>query len=124
VTTQLALRYVEDHGNEYEPIFWIGARSPETMQSSFERCAGTLLLPMDMGSRRGVALKDSPAVKSVLRWLGAVLPPMSWTRVLHTLMIFVAFGVSLWVQLPPCRRASLQLASIGMRVVRWCRLLD
>jgi len=69
--TQLALRYVEDHGEKYSPILWIDAKSPETVLSSFERCAGALRLSVDRDSRRGPALRESPAVENVLRWLGA-----------------------------------------------------
>jgi hypothetical protein len=67
----LALRYVEDHRKEYGPIFWIDARSPETVRSSFELCAAALLLPVDKASGQAAFLEHSPAVVSVLRWLRA-----------------------------------------------------
>ena len=69
--TQLALRYVEDHGEKHSPILWIDAKSPETVLSSFERCAGALRLSVDRDSGRGPALRESPAVENVLRWLEA-----------------------------------------------------
>ena len=52
-------------------MLWIDARSPETVRSSFERCAGALRLPVDRFSGQGAALEDSLAIVSVLRWLGA-----------------------------------------------------
>jgi tetratricopeptide (TPR) repeat protein len=69
--TQVTLRFVEDHYDEYCPILWVDAKSPETVRSSFERCADTLQLNVGKISQRGPALKDSPAITSVLRWLGA-----------------------------------------------------
>jgi hypothetical protein len=70
--TQLALRFVEDHRDRYGPILWIDAESPETVRESFERCAAALRLPVDKSSPPGPrqALKDWPAIESVLRWLG------------------------------------------------------
>lgn len=43
--TQLALRYLKEHGGEYDMISRLDARMEETAQSSFERCCTTLRLP-------------------------------------------------------------------------------
>jgi tetratricopeptide (TPR) repeat protein len=67
--TQLALKYIEDHKGEYNPILWINARDPETVRSSFERCARELRIPVDRASLQGLALEDSATVQAVLRWL-------------------------------------------------------
>lgn len=64
--TQLALWHVEDHGEKYSLILWIDAKSPETVLSSFERCAGALRLSVDRDLGRGPALRESPAVENVL----------------------------------------------------------
>jgi hypothetical protein len=58
--TQLALQFVEEHRDQYAPILWIDAKSPETVRASFERCAGALRLPVDKNSPPGPrqALKD------------------------------------------------------------------
>jgi hypothetical protein len=34
--TQLALKYIKDHEDKYNPILWINARDEETVRSSFE----------------------------------------------------------------------------------------
>jgi hypothetical protein len=60
--TQLALKYIEDHEDEYNPILWIDARDLETVRSSFERCVSELRIPVDRASSQGSALEDSAAV--------------------------------------------------------------
>ncbi|KAK3613168.1 hypothetical protein LTR56_028036 [Elasticomyces elasticus] len=45
--TQLALRYIEGHGNEYDCILWIDARSEETARLSLERCYRAIGLPVE-----------------------------------------------------------------------------
>ncbi|KAI9777909.1 MAG: hypothetical protein M1816_004381 [Peltula sp. TS41687] len=67
--TQLALKYIEDHKSDYNPILWIDAKDPETVQFSFERCAAELQLSVDRASTQGPGLADSAAVQAVLRWL-------------------------------------------------------
>jgi tetratricopeptide (TPR) repeat protein len=67
--TQLALKYIEDHKDDYNPILWIDAKNPETVRSSFERCVSDLQLSVDRASTRGSALADSATVQAVLRWL-------------------------------------------------------
>ncbi|KAI9777310.1 MAG: hypothetical protein M1816_004798 [Peltula sp. TS41687] len=48
--TQLALKYIENHKNDYNPILWIDAKDGETVRSSFERSAGELQLSVDRAS--------------------------------------------------------------------------
>ena len=35
--TQLVLRYIEKHEDEYNPVLWIDVRSEETARASYER---------------------------------------------------------------------------------------
>jgi len=63
------LKFIEDHKEDYSPILWIDAKSPETVQSSFVRCADELRLSVDSSSTQWSALEDSPTVQAVLRWL-------------------------------------------------------
>jgi NB-ARC domain len=67
--TQLALKYVKDHEDKYNPILWIDARDEETVRSSFERCVTELQLSVDRTQRQGSALADSAIVQAVVRWL-------------------------------------------------------
>ena len=67
--TQLALKFVEDHKEEYNPILWIDGKSPETVQSSFECCANELQLSVDRASTQKLDLENLPTVQAVLRWL-------------------------------------------------------
>ncbi len=63
------MKFIEDHKEDYSPILWIDAKSPETVQSSFVRCADELRLSVDSSSTQWSALEDSPTVQAVLRWL-------------------------------------------------------
>jgi NB-ARC domain len=67
--TQLALKYVEDHQDDYNPILWIDAKDEDSVRSSFERCASELQLSVDQTQTQGSSLVDSPTVQAVLRWL-------------------------------------------------------
>jgi DNA polymerase III delta prime subunit len=67
--TQLALKYVEDHEHEYNPIFWIDAKDAESVLSSFERCASELQLRVSHRREHSTSLIDSSTVQAVLRWL-------------------------------------------------------
>ena len=69
--TQLALKYVEEHGRNYDPVLWIDAKDPESVLSSFERCAEELQLRMGQTRRTGTALANSQSVQAVLRFLRA-----------------------------------------------------
>jgi hypothetical protein len=66
--TQLVLRYIEGHEEEYDTILWLDVRSAETTRSSYERCCRTLGLPVEAPVGDG-ALQDMPAVQAVLSWL-------------------------------------------------------
>ncbi|KAK6441515.1 hypothetical protein LTR95_002256 [Oleoguttula sp. CCFEE 5521] len=48
--TQLVLRYIEQHEQEYDSILWIDARSKETVRSRFERCCRVLGLLVEQAS--------------------------------------------------------------------------
>ncbi|KAI4087290.1 MAG: hypothetical protein L6R37_008337 [Teloschistes peruensis] len=67
--TQLALKYVKDHQDDYNPILWIDAKDEDSVRSSFERCASELQLSVDRTQIQGSSLQDSPTVQAVLRWL-------------------------------------------------------
>ncbi|KAL8724128.1 MAG: hypothetical protein Q9166_008115, partial [cf. Caloplaca sp. 2 TL-2023] len=67
--TQLALKYVEDHKDDYNPILWIDAKDEDSVRSSFERCASELQLSVDRTQTQSSSLLDSPTVQAVLRWL-------------------------------------------------------
>ena len=67
--TQLALKYVKDHQDDYNPILWIYAKDEDSVRSSFERCASELQLSVDRTQTQGSSLLDSPTVQAVLRWL-------------------------------------------------------
>lgn len=69
--TQLVLRFIEDHRDQYSPILWIDAKSPETVRLSFDQCAGALRLPTNKDSRPGPTLREWPAIESVHQWLRA-----------------------------------------------------
>ena len=66
--TELVLRYIQDHEEEYNPILWLDARREETARLSYERCYGELGLSggaVTIGER----LQDVPSVQAVLAWL-------------------------------------------------------
>ncbi|KAL9579751.1 MAG: hypothetical protein Q9203_006566, partial [Teloschistes exilis] len=67
--TQLALKYVKDHQDDYNPIFWIDAKDEDSVRSSFERCASELQLSVDRTQIQSSSLQDSPTMQAVLRWL-------------------------------------------------------
>jgi tetratricopeptide (TPR) repeat protein len=67
--TQLALKYVEDHKDKYNPILWIDAQDEETVRSSFERCVTELQLSVDRIQTQVSALAGSAIVQAVVRWL-------------------------------------------------------
>ena len=67
--TQLALKYVEDHENEYSPILWIDAKDKNYVLSSYERCARELQLEIDERQPLNTSLVNSPTVQAVRRWL-------------------------------------------------------
>ena len=67
--TQLAIKYVEDHKDEYNPILWIDAKDEDSVRSSFERCASELQLSVDRTQTQSSSIPDSPTVQAVLRWL-------------------------------------------------------
>jgi tetratricopeptide (TPR) repeat protein len=66
--TQLVLRYIEEHEEEYDTILWIDVRSEETARASYERCCRKLGLQVEaVLSER--PLQDVPSVQLVLSWL-------------------------------------------------------
>ncbi len=67
--TQLALDFVETHKTAYNPIFWLDAKSAETVRSSFDRCSRELGLIVDQTVTSGSSLIDSSTVQGVLTWL-------------------------------------------------------
>jgi tetratricopeptide (TPR) repeat protein len=66
--TQLVLRYIEEHQEDYDTVLWIDVRSEETARSSYERCCRELGLPVEDAAGDG-PLQDVPAVQAVLSWL-------------------------------------------------------
>ena len=69
--TQLALRHVEKHKDSYDPVLWIDAKDPESVRSSFLRCADELRLYVEPTHRAGTDLADFQSIQIVLRWLEA-----------------------------------------------------
>jgi tetratricopeptide (TPR) repeat protein len=69
--TQLALKYVEDYKDKYNPILWIDAQDEESVRLSFERCASELQLSVNLGrtQTQSSSLPNSPTVQAVRRWL-------------------------------------------------------
>lgn len=67
--TQLALKFIENRREEYNSILWIDAKGPETMQSSFERCADELQLFVKKSSKSTSGFENSPAAQAILKWL-------------------------------------------------------
>jgi tetratricopeptide (TPR) repeat protein len=67
--TQLALKYVEDHKDKYNPILWIDAQDEGTVRSSFERCVSDLQLSVDRTQPQGSSVADLNIVRAVGRWL-------------------------------------------------------
>jgi tetratricopeptide (TPR) repeat protein len=67
--TQLALKYVEDYKDKYNPILWIDAKDEESVLFSFERCASELQLSLDRTQTQNFSLLNSPTVQAVRRWL-------------------------------------------------------
>ena len=67
--SQLALRFVEDHKDKYNPVLWIDATDVEAVQSSFERCADELEIRVDSKEMKGLPWTDSKVIQTVLRWL-------------------------------------------------------
>lgn len=66
--TQLALKYVKDHQDDYNPILWIDSKVEDSVRSSFERWASELQLSVDRTQTQGSSPLDSPTVQAVLRW--------------------------------------------------------
>ena len=67
--SQLALKYVEEHKDRYNPILWIDATDEEAMRSSFKRCAAELGLPDEKDKQHRSKFADMNVVQTVLRWL-------------------------------------------------------
>lgn len=67
--SQLALKYAEDHKDQYDPVLWIDATDAEAVRSSFEACAAELGIVVDSAETKGSALTNSKAVQAVLKWL-------------------------------------------------------
>jgi tetratricopeptide (TPR) repeat protein len=67
--TQLALKYIEDNKDEYNPILWIDAKDEQSVRSGFERCASELQLQVTCIQPQSTSLADSTTVQDVLRWL-------------------------------------------------------
>jgi hypothetical protein len=66
--TQLVLRYIEEHEDEFNSVFWIDVRSEETARASYERCCRELGLPVEAALDCGLP-QDEPSVQVMLSWL-------------------------------------------------------
>ena len=75
--TQLVLNYVEMHGETYDTVLWLDARSEETLRSSFERCCYALDLSTKPSPGQTL-LRDTPSVQAMLDWLRGRLPEQKW----------------------------------------------
>lgn len=75
--TQLALRFIEEHEEEYDTVLWIDVRGQKTARSSHERCYRALGLAVDAPTNDG-PLQDVPAVQAALSWLRGRMPDKRW----------------------------------------------
>jgi tetratricopeptide (TPR) repeat protein len=81
--TQLVLRYIHQHQEEYDTVLWVDAQSVETVRSSFERCCRALGLPVEATLGDGLGpLQDVTPVQAVLSWLRARSEEKRWLVVL------------------------------------------
>lgn len=80
--TQLVLRFVEEHEEEYDIILWIDAQTEETTRSSYERCCRALDLPVD--DSPADAPQDLPCLHLVLSMLRSVDGGMKWLVVVDS----------------------------------------
>ena len=78
--TQLVLRYIEEHEEEYDTVLWIDVRSEETTRSSYERLCRTAGLPIEAATG-DVPLGEIPAVQAVLSWLRSKGEDKRWLAV-------------------------------------------
>ena len=67
--TQLALKYVEEHRNDYDPILWYDATDEGSLLSSYERCARELNCEVTKRQPPGTSLVHSGTVRNVIRKL-------------------------------------------------------
>ena len=67
--SQLVLRYVEKHKDDYQTILWIDARTQDTALTSFERCCQLLCLAIPPTSEAATPIQDRLAVKAIIDWL-------------------------------------------------------
>ena len=79
--TQLVLRYIEEHEEEYNSVLWIDVRSKGTTRSSYERCCRELGLPVEAALSGGL-LQDEPSVQVTLSWLRGRGEDKRWLVVL------------------------------------------
>ena len=79
--TQLVLRYIEEHEEEYNSVLWIDVRSKGTTRSSYERCCRELGLPVEAALSGGL-LQDEPSVQVTLSWLHGRGEDKRWLVVL------------------------------------------
>ena len=75
--TQLVLRYIHTHQEEYDTVLWLDAQRVETARSSYERCCRALGLPVEATSS-DVSLQDGSLVRAVLSWLRARSEDKRW----------------------------------------------
>jgi tetratricopeptide (TPR) repeat protein len=67
--TQLVLRYIEEHGDLYDLILWIDARSEATIQSSFSRYCAALKIGVQPESASHGRNQDEIEVFALQSWL-------------------------------------------------------
>ena len=79
--TQLVLRYLQKHQQEYDTVLWLDVQSVETARSSFERCCRALGLKVEATLSDG-PLEGVPPVQAVLSWLRARSEDKRWLVVL------------------------------------------
>lgn len=79
--TQLVLRYIEDHGNEYDAVVWIDASTENTIWSSYAQFCHDLGLPVEIPHMPG-PLEDVPPVQAGLAWLQSRADDSRWLVVL------------------------------------------
>ena len=67
--SQLALKYLESHREQYNAILWIDAESKQTAVASFERCARALGISVELAVTQSNSVHELPVVEKVCQWL-------------------------------------------------------
>lgn len=67
--SQLVLKYLESHREQFNAIFWIDAESKQTTVTSFERCARALGISNNDAISQPSSVHELPIIEKVYQWL-------------------------------------------------------